>query len=79
MENIVITARRLRRERNFYLVSFALAFLVNLIAVVRFDRPWAELFTQLGYVVVISLVIYFLLWIPRLMAVGARRLFRKRC
>lgn len=77
MKDIVVTACRLRRERNVYLVCFLLAFLLNLVAVVRFDRPWTELFSQIGYVLVISVVLYLVLWIPRLLADGARRVFRR--
>lgn len=77
MKDIVVTAGRLRRERNVYLVCFLLAFLLNLVAVVRFDRPWTELFSQIGYVLVISVVLYLVLWIPRLLIVGARRVFRR--
>lgn len=78
MKDIVVTAIRLRRERNVYLICFLLAFLLNLVAVVCFDRPWIELFSQLGYVVVISVVLYLLLWIPRLLVAGARRVFRRK-
>lgn len=78
MKDIVVTASRLRRERNFYLVSFGLAFLLNLFAVVRFDRPWTELFSQIGYVVAISVVLYLVLWIPRLVVAGVRRVFCKK-
>lgn len=78
MKDIVVTASRLRCERNFYLACFLLAFLLNLVAVVRFDRPWIELFSQIGYVVAISVVLYLLLWIPRLLVVAARRVFCKK-
>lgn len=78
MKDIVVTAARLRHERNFYLVCFLLAFLLNLVAVVCFDRPWTELISQIGYVVVISVVLYLLLWIPRLLVAGARRVFCKK-
>lgn len=71
MKDLVISARRIRREIRFAAAAFIVAFLTNLYAVVRFDRPWYELFTQMGYVVVITAVIYLLLWIPRL-ARGAR-------
>ena len=77
MKDIVITAKRARRERNFYLLAFCLAFLANVFAVVRFGRPWGELFSQIGYVVVISMVLYFVLWIPRLLVAGLQRIFRK--
>ena len=68
MKDLVISARRIRREIRFAAAAFIFAFLTNLYAVVRFDRPWYELFTQMGYVVVITAVIYLLLWIPRLLA-----------
>ncbi len=76
MKDLVISARRIRREIRFAAAAFIVAFLTNLYAVVRFDRPWYELFTQMGYVVVITAVIYLLLWIPRLLAAlvsGGRR------
>ena len=78
MKDLVISARRIRREIRFAAAAFIVAFLTNLYAVVRFDRPWYELFTQMGYVVVITAVIYLLLWIPRLLAalvssMGGRR------
>ena len=58
MKDLVISARRIRREIRFAAAAFIVAFLTNLYAVVRFDRPWYELFTQMGYVVVITAVIY---------------------
>lgn len=78
MKDLVISARRIRRELRFAAVAFLVAFAANLYAVMHFDRPWYELFTQLGYVVVITVVIYLLLWIPRLLValvcrVGGRR------
>lgn len=78
MKEIVITAKRLRQERGFALLSFGLAFLLNVVAVVRFDRPWIELLSQIGYVVVLSAVIYLLLWIPRLLVAGVRRVFGRK-
>lgn len=78
MKDIVITAKRIRRERNFYIVSFVLAFLINIFAVVTYERPWVEIFSQIGYVVVISVAIYILLWIPRLLVLGGVKLFGKK-
>nr|WP_230372163.1 hypothetical protein [Bacteroides thetaiotaomicron] len=37
-----------------------------------------EIFTQLGYVLVISFFIYFILWIPRILIIGLRHLLRKK-
>ena len=78
MKDIVITAKRIRRERNFYIVSFVLAFLINIFAVVTYERPWVEIFSQIGYVAVISVAIYILLWIPRLLVLGGVKLFGKK-
>ncbi len=44
----------------------------------HFDRPWYELFTQLGYVVVMAVMIYLLLWIPRLLVALVMRMVRRR-
>lgn len=78
MKDIVISACRIRREGRFAAAAFIIAFVANIYAVVHFDRPWYELFTQLGYVVVIAAVIYLLLWIPRLLVWVALRILRRR-
>lgn len=66
MKDIVITSQMIRRERNIYLLCFLLAFAINIVAIVVYERPWTEMFSQLGYVFVISIFFYILLWIPRL-------------
>lgn len=78
MKDIVISAYRIRREGRFAAAAFIIAFTANIYAIVHFDRPWYELFTQLGYVVVIAVVIYLLLWIPRLLVWVALRILRRR-
>ena len=65
MKDIIITSRRLRQERNIYLLSFILAFIINVIAIIVYSRPWIEVISQIGYVIAISFLIYFLIWIPR--------------
>lgn len=75
MRDLVISAQRIRRERNLFLGCFGLSFLINVAAVVIYDRPWTELFSQIGYVFVVGVCIYLLLWIPRLLAGVLRRLF----
>ncbi len=78
MKDIIITSRKIRRERNIYLFSFALSFIINIIAIVIYTRPWTELFSQIGYVVAISFFIYFLLWIPRLFFLAFRHFFKRK-
>lgn len=78
MKDIIITSRKIRRERNIYLFSFVLSFIINIIAIVIYTRPWFELFSQIGYVIAISFFIYFLLWIPRLLFIALCHLFKKK-
>ena len=78
MKDIIITSKKLKRERNIYLLSFILSFIINIIAVIVYTRPWIELISQIGYVIVISIFIYFILWIPRGILSVLIRLFRRK-
>ena len=78
MKDIIITSRRLRQERNIYLLSFILAFIINVIAIIVYSRPWIEVISQIGYVIAISFLISFLIWIPRGILAIAVYFFRKR-
>jgi len=78
MKDIIITSKKLKRERNIYLLSFILSFIINIIAVIVYTRPWIELISQIGYVIVISFLIYFLLWIPRGIYNAFFYLFRRK-
>ena len=61
MKDTVITARAKKRELWILLACFVVANITNWVAIVRFSAPWYEVFTQIGYVVVTSLVIYALI------------------
>ena len=78
MKDIIITSQKLKRERNIDLLSFRLAFIVNVIAIIVYSRPWIEVISQIGYVIVISIFIYFILWIPRGILSVLIRLFRRK-
>ena len=78
MKDIIITSQKIKRERNIYLICFLLSFAINIIAILVYTRPWIEIFTQLGYVLVISFFIYFILWIPRILIIGLRNHLRKK-
>lgn len=78
MKDIIITSQKLKRERNIYLLSFILAFIVNVTAIIVYSRPWIEVISQIGYVIVISIFIYFILWIPRGILSVLIRLFRRK-
>lgn len=61
MKDSIITAEVKRRELIIWLICFAIANVVNWCAIIKFSTPWYEIFTQIGYVIVTSLIIYGLL------------------
>ena len=66
MKDTIITARAKKRELWILLACFVVANITNWVAIVRFSAPWYEVFTQIGYVVVTSLVIYALIAVLRI-------------
>ena len=78
MKDIIITSKKLKQERNIYLLSFLIAFVINVIAIIVYSRPWIEIISQIGYVIVISFFIYFILWIPRGIITFSIYLFRRK-
>ena len=77
MKDIVITAKMIRRELFVLLGCFAAAFLVNVDAIVAYDRPWVELISQIGFVFFITGGIYVLLAVFRLLVWGVTKIFKK--
>lgn len=66
MKDTIITARAKKRELWILLACFVVANITNWVAIIRFSAPWYEVFTQIGYVVVTTLVIYALVTMVRL-------------
>lgn len=74
MKDTVISARVKRREITIWLVCFAVANIVNWAAIIRYSTPWYEVFTQLGYVTVMSLLLYGLVMLLRMTWYVLRRI-----
>ena len=66
MKDTVITAQAKKRELWILLACFVVANITNWVAIIRFSAPWYEVFTQIGYVVVTTLVIYALIAVMRI-------------
>jgi hypothetical protein len=66
MKDTIITARAKKRELWILLACIVVANITNWVAIIRFSAPWYEVFTQIGYVVVTSLVIYALIAVLRI-------------
>lgn len=66
MKDTIITAQAKKRELWILLACFVVANVTNWVAIIRFSAPWYEVFTQIGYVVVTTLVIYALIAVLRI-------------
>ena len=66
MKDVVIKGKTIRRELILLALCLVAMILVNAGAIIAYHRPWTELFTQIGYVLTGALILYILLWIPRL-------------
>ena len=74
MKDTLITAQRKKTELLTFLVCFGVAFLLNVGCIFYYHTPFSEVFTQIGYTVVIALGFYVIWTAIRLIA----WLFRKK-
>ena len=77
MKDIVITEKMIRRELFVLLGCFVAACLVNVGAIIAFDRPWIELISQIGFVFFITGGIYVLLAVFRFLVWLVAKIFKK--
>ncbi len=76
MKDMIISGETVRRELLILLCCFIIGMLTNVGAIIVYDRPFVELFTQIGFVIVFSLILYFALWIIRLIVMLVRLIVR---
>ena len=74
MKDTVITAAVKRRELWIWLTCFIVANVVNITTIICYSTPWYEVFTQLGYVVALSVLLYVLTIVVRVVWFVVRRL-----
>lgn len=75
MKDLVITSRRLKKEIYILSACFTAAFLINIFSIITFKTPWYEMFTQIGYVVVITFILYLLVAMIRAVVFLIKKLF----
>lgn len=66
MKDTIISAAVKRRELWILLACFVVANIVNWVAIIKFQTPWYEIFTQIGYVLVTTALLYGLLLVVRI-------------
>ncbi len=77
MKDLIITSRQLKKEIYILSACFAAAFLTNIVSIIIFKTPWYEIFTQIGYVVVITIVLYLIIVFSRFIIYLAGGLIKK--
>jgi TRAP-type C4-dicarboxylate transport system permease small subunit len=61
-----LTAKRQKTELIIWGICFLFAFLLNVYSIIAFDTEWKELYTQLLWVLSLSIGFYFLILFLRL-------------
>lgn len=77
MRDIVITSKRIKKEVYILLACFTVAFAANIVAIAVYKTPWVEIITQLGYVVVLTVGLYIVIAILRMLWCLVLKLFKK--
>ena len=77
MKDSIITASRKRTELISALVCFCIAMAVNIFSIIRFHTPFYEVFTQIGYTLTLTLILYLLSTLLRLACHLLKKLFRR--
>ena len=78
MKDIVFTKAAQKREFFIWLACLVVANIVNVVSIIKFQTPWYEIFTQVGYIVVTSLLIYGLVLVVRIAWHILSRLFGRK-
>jgi hypothetical protein len=72
-DHIIITIQQ-KKELRILLFCFIFAYLLNIMAVIIYKAPWIEIFTQIGYVFVVSIVLYFFVLLGRLIIFSVKKI-----
>lgn len=77
MKPIIIQTHHIKRELLIALLAFIVSVGLNVYAIVRFKTSWNELYSQIGYVLVIALVFYLIQLLIRGIVFFVYRFFSK--
>lgn len=79
LKDITLSAKQIRKEIIILLVCFAVAMAVNIFSIIKYATPWYEVFTQIGFVLIITALLYIiciavriLVWLVKLLVSKCR-------
>jgi glucan phosphoethanolaminetransferase (alkaline phosphatase superfamily) len=65
MKDILIKGTALKREIVIWTIALVVSVGINIYAIVKYGNSWSEILTQLPVVVLISVLLYLLIWVLR--------------
>lgn len=77
MKDLVISSKILKRELLIFLVCFIAICIVNIVSIIIFKTSFWEIFSQIGYVVVISVILYLLVAFVRVLIYLLLKIFKR--
>jgi hypothetical protein len=77
MKDITISVKRQKTEILYLIVSFILAFGLNILGIVIYKTEWEEIYTQSFRVLMLGLFIYAILVLIRIAICKIMKLFKK--
>lgn len=77
MKDITIKGKSIKRELWILLGCFVFAVCVNIFAIIKYSRPAKELVTMIGYVIIVAIITYIVLWAIRLIVLLIVWIIRK--
>lgn len=77
LKDFIVTSKQIAREHHILLGCFLVALGVNIYSIIRYSTPLTEIFTQIGYVIIITALFYGLSILVRLIVWGVRLLIRR--
>jgi len=78
MKDVVIKGKWIKRELILLAVIFFLALIINMIGIVKHDTRWIEMLSQIHVVLILTLLVYALVWLVRLIIFVVILPFRKK-
>lgn len=75
MKDNIIKSKQIRTELYLLAGSVGFAFLLNVYSIVRYKTPWTELYSQLGWVLLIGFFIYLIILLIRVLVKTVRSFF----
>ncbi len=70
MKDIIIKGERIKKELKTLLYCFIFVMLLNIFSIIFYHTKWTEILTTLHYIIILTLVVYFITGIFRILFIS---------